>query len=149
MRSFSCWRATRVRARPLSPPLDTPRLTPWVLPVPPQLTPGTPAFSCAQRLVPTCETRRTSAWLSRSLPAGRAGAVDSCRWDAWWLVGCPDPKVAPLLPLTNSRLESYLWEPEASFGPSKSKILFISLTISPIHGLSPCNFFFFNLKTSV
>lgn len=26
MRSFSCWRATRVRARPLSPPLDAPAL---------------------------------------------------------------------------------------------------------------------------
>lgn len=144
MRSFSCWRATRVRARPLSPPLDTLRLTPWVLPVP-QLTPDTPAFSCARRLFPNCEAHRTSAWLSRSPQAGRAGAVDSCRWDVWWLVGSPDPKVVPLLPLTNSRLESYLWEPEASFGPSNSKILFISLMISPIYGLSPCIFAFFFL----
>lgn len=32
MRSFSCWRATRVRVRPLSPPLDAPRPPhPWVL----------------------------------------------------------------------------------------------------------------------
>lgn len=33
MRSFSCWRATRVRVRPLSPPLDAPRPPhPWVSP---------------------------------------------------------------------------------------------------------------------
>lgn len=142
MRSFSCWRATRVRARPLSPPLDTLRLTPWVLPVP-QLTPDTPAFSCSRRLFPTREARRTSAWLSGSQQAGRAGAVDSCWWDVWCLIGSPDPKVVPGLPQTNSRLESYLWEPEASFGPSNSKILLISLTISPIHGLSPCIFVLF------
>lgn len=76
--------------------------------------------------------------------------MDSCRWDVWCLVGSPDPKVTPLLSLTDSRLESYLWESKASFGPSNSKILFISLMISPIHGLSPCIFvLFFNLETSV
>lgn len=50
MRSFSCWRATRVRARPLSPLLDAPALH-TLYPLP-NLNLTTPSFSRAERLFP-------------------------------------------------------------------------------------------------
>lgn len=60
MRSFSCWRATRVRARPLSPLLGAPALYTLILSA--ASTWGTPPSSRAEHRVPPSPLRfgRTS-----------------------------------------------------------------------------------------